>query len=202
MLFLSYSRVEQIQTKPECDPEEIVVIESTESESELESVESLETEEVEAKLHETHDRTPPQKTEEKSDTIIVSSDDSLGSNCSLSPPTNVESSQDLPGITKVPDAKGIEDTQSQVSIVMMIVGVCLLSQCFTFKSRLIAIVYDSSMLHARWAHICLAICLSVCRALDQNSDKKIIHILHSLKILMIQQGITRGVSSVGKPCRP
>ncbi len=26
--------------------------------------------------------------------------------------------------------------------------------------------------------------------------------LHSSKILTIQQGITRGVSSVGKPCRP
>ncbi len=26
--------------------------------------------------------------------------------------------------------------------------------------------------------------------------------MHSSKILTIQQGITRGVSSVGKPCRP
>ncbi len=116
MLFLSYSRVDQIQSKPECDPEEIVVIESTESESELESVESLESEVVGIKPDETYDRTPPQKTDEKSEAIIVSSDDSLGSNCSLSPPTNVESSQDLPGINTVPDAKGIEDTQNQVSM--------------------------------------------------------------------------------------
>ncbi len=31
---------------------------------------------------------------------------------------------------------------------MIIVGVFLLLQCFTFTSRLIAIVYDSSILHA------------------------------------------------------